>query len=57
MGLSFDFDFSTAGENRSAELYNEESESSLLYRDFFQVDICHDWWPWCGPQRPEEGDR
>jgi hypothetical protein len=42
MDLSFDSNFSTAGENKSAKLYNEEPENSLLHCDVLQADICHD---------------
>jgi hypothetical protein len=41
MDLSFDFNFSTAGENKSAKLYNEEPENSPLHCDVLQLDICH----------------
>jgi hypothetical protein len=42
MDLSFDSNFSTAGENKSAKLCNEEPENSPLHRDVLQVDIRHD---------------
>jgi hypothetical protein len=42
MDLSFDSNFSTAGENKSAKLYNEELENSPLLCDAPQAVFCHD---------------
>jgi len=57
MDLPFDFNFLTAGKNKSVELYSEEPEGSPLYRNLFQVDICHDGRPWYGTRGPREGER
>jgi hypothetical protein len=37
----FGFTFSTASENKSAKLYDEEPENLPLHCDVLQLDICH----------------
>ena len=51
MDLSFKFNFSTAGRNKSVKQYGEESKCPPMDRDLLQIDIYHDEWSWYGSQR------